>query len=299
MKQDKAPVSAAIIAKNEEKNISGCIKSVEWADEVVILDGYSTDRTEEIAKGMGAKIHKREMDLEGKHRNHLYFLCKNDWVLTIDADERATPELRDEIIETIKRKREKPEHSAYSIPIKTYIGSLWASSAGWYPAPKVRLFRKGKFRYDETSRVHPRVFIDGSCGHLKGDIIHYAYRGFEDLFQNVNDQTTLQAKEWYKQKKKFSFFTLFRTPIDRFIRKYFFKGGIKGGFLGFVLSLADAMYQFESYAKLWELYSRGSAEIASSPDGEQEAPRNDGKGIASSAESEQGPPRNDGGKENA
>jgi glycosyltransferase involved in cell wall biosynthesis len=254
---ENIPLSIAIIVKNEEKNISDCIKSVEWADEVVILDGYSADKTEEIAKGLGAKIHKREMDLEGKHRNYLYSLCSNEWVLTIDADERAAPELKEEIIETIKRENEKPEHSAYSIPIKTYIGTLWANSAGWYPAPKVRLFRKDKFKYDETSKVHPRVFIDGTSGFLKGDIIHYAYRGFEDLFQNVNDQTTLQAQEWYKQKKKFSFFTLCRTPIDRFIRKYFFKKGIKGGFLGFVLSLADAMYQFESYAKLWELYRDG------------------------------------------
>ena len=252
----KVRVSVAVIAKNEENNISDCLKSVEWADEIVMLDGYSADRTEEIAKSLSAKVHKREMDVEGIHRNYLYSLCSNEWVLSMDADERATPQLRDEIIKVLEEEEKAPRHSAYSIPIKTYIGNRWAKYAGWYPAPKVRLFRKGKFKYDENSKVHPRIFLDGTSGFLKGDIIHYAYKGFEDLFQNVNDQTTLQAKEWYDQGKKFSFFTLFRTTIDRFIRKYFFKGGIRGGFLGFVLSLADSMYQFESYTKLWELYNK-------------------------------------------
>jgi glycosyltransferase involved in cell wall biosynthesis len=256
-KQDeKIPISIAIIARNEEKKISGCLSSVEWASEIVMLDGYSTDKTEELARAFGAKIHKRKMAIEGAHRNYLYSLCSNEWVLSIDADERVAPELKNEIINTLKEEEKAPRHNAYSIPIKTYIGNRWARYAGWYPAPKVRLFRKGKFKYDESSKVHPRIFLDGTSGFLKGDIIHYAYKGFADLFQNVNDQTTLQAKEWYEQEKKFSFFTLFRTTIDRFIRKYFFKGGIKGGFLGFVLSLADSMYQFESYAKLWELYNK-------------------------------------------
>jgi hypothetical protein len=98
--------------------------------------------------------------------------------------------------------------------------------------------------------------LDGKSGFLHGDIIHYAYRDFSDLFCNLNEQTTLQAKEWYREKKRFSLFTLLRTPLDRFIRKYFFKGGVRGGFLGFMLSVADSLYQFQSYAKLWELYNK-------------------------------------------
>ena len=253
---DKAPVSVAIITKNEEKNISNCIKSVEWASEVVILDDHSTDKTIDIARQFTDKIHQRNMDIEGAHRNYLYSLCSNEWVLSLDADERATPELGNEIREILKKEKESPRHTAYSIPIKSYIGNRWARYAGWYPAPKVRLFKKDKFRYDDKSEVHPRIFLDGTSGFLKGDIIHYAYRDFSDLFRNVNEQTRLQAMEWYREGKKFSFFTFFRTPLDRFIRKYFFKGGIKGGFLGFILSVADSFYQFESYAKLWEFYNK-------------------------------------------
>ena len=255
----KIPLSVAIMAKNEEKNITDCLRTVDWADEIVFLDGYSVDKTEELAKRFAAKIHKRNMDIEGKHRNHLYSLCSNEWVLSLDADERVTPELRDEIIAKLEEERKNPVHSAYSIPIRTYVGNLWARYAGWYPASKVRLFRKGRFRYDEME-VHPRIFLDGSSGFLKNDIIHYAYDNIGDLFRNVNEQTTLEAKKWFREGKKFSYFTMFRTTLDRFIRRYFFKGGIKGGFLGFVLSVADSMYQFESYSKLWELYNKKKTE---------------------------------------
>ncbi|MBL7068815.1 MAG: glycosyltransferase family 2 protein [Candidatus Omnitrophica bacterium] len=248
-------ISVAIITKNEEKNISDCLKTADWADEIVLLDDNSTDRTIEIAKRFTNKIHKRKMDIEGVHRNYIYSLCSNEWVLSLDADERITPELRDEIRRVLKEEGENPRHSAYSIPIRSYIGDQWARCAGWYPAPKIRLFRKDKFRYDK-SEVHPRIFLDGTSGFLKGDIIHYAYKDLTELFRNTNEQTALQAIEWHRQGRRFSFFTLFRTPIDRFIRKYFFKGGIKGGFLGFMLSISDSFYQFLSYAKLWELYNK-------------------------------------------
>ena len=251
----KIPLSAALIVKNEEKNISDCLKSIEWAQEIVILDGFSKDKTVEIAARFTDKIHKREMDIEGIHRNHLYSLCSNEWVLSIDADERVTPELKDEIKDILEQEKKAPRHSAYSIPIKTYIGEKWARHAGWYPAPKIRLFRKDKFKYDK-SEIHPRIFLEGTSGILKHDIVHYAFDNLTGLFSDINAQTALQAKEWFRKGKKFSTFTLIRTSIDRFVRKYFFKGGIKGGLLGFILSMADSYYQFMSYTKLWELYDK-------------------------------------------
>ncbi len=251
----KPNLSVAIIAKDEERNITDCLKSVEWAGEIALLDDQSSDKTVEIARQFTDKIYQRKMAIEGSHRNYLYSLCSNEWVLTLDADERVTPELKDEIIATIEQETTNPTHSAYSIPIKTYIGNRWARYAGWYPAPKIRLFRKTKFKYD-NAEVHPRIFLDGTSGILKGDILHYGFKDFADLFRNINEQTSLQAVEWHREGRKFSLFTLFRTPIDRFIRKYFFKGGRKGGFLGFILSIADSLYQFMSYTKLWELYNK-------------------------------------------
>ncbi len=252
---EKAPLSIAVITKNEEGNIVECLKTADWAGEIVILDDHSTDRTVEVVRPFTDRIHQRKMNVEGAHRNYLYSLCSNEWVLSLDADERITPELKDEIIRTLKEETQNPRNSAYSIPIKTYIGNRWANSAGWYPAAKIRLFKKAKFRYDE-SEVHPRIFLDGASGNLKGDIVHYAYKDLSGLFRNVNEQTTLQAREWHREGRSFSLFTLVRTSIDRFIRKYFFKGGIKGGILGLALSASDSLYQFLSYVKLWELYNK-------------------------------------------
>lgn len=248
-------ISVAVIVKNEEKNISDCLNTATWADEIVVLDDDSTDKTVEIARRYTDKIHKRRMDIEGAHRNYLYSLCSNEWVLSLDADERVTPELAEEIKRVLEKEAVSPQHNAYSIPIRSYIGAQWANCAGWYPAPKIRLFKKDKFRYDK-SEVHPRIFLDGTSGVLKGDIIHYAYKDFAELFRNTNEQTTLQAVEWHRVGRKFSLFRMLRTTVDRFIRKYFFKGGMKGGFLGFVLSMADSYYQFQSYAKLWELENK-------------------------------------------
>jgi len=252
---EKAPLSVAIITRNEEANIEDCLKTVSWAIEIVVLDDGSTDRTLDIAKRYTDKIHRRRMDIEGVHRNYAYSLCSNEWVLSLDADERVTPELGKEIIDTLRNEKDAAKNNAYSIPIKTYIGARWAQYAGWYPAPKVRLFRKDKFKYD-ISEVHPRIFLEGDCGNLKGDIIHYGFKDLAELFKNTNEQTTLQAREWHRVGRKFSAFRMVRTSIDRFIRKYFFKNGRKGGVLGFVLSAADAYYQLLSYAKLWELSNK-------------------------------------------
>ena len=251
---NKTPLSIVVITKNEETNIERCLKSADWADEIVILDSGSTDNTLNIADRYTDKIHKRDMDIEGTHRNYAYSLASNDWILSLDADEEISPQLQKEITNLLKDET-AAEKDVYSIPIKTFIGDRWAQYAGWYPAPKVRLFKKGRFRYDDAE-VHPRIYYEGNCGHLKSDILHYAYKDLSDLFDNLNEQSALQAKEWFREKRKFSALRFVRTSYDRFLKKYFLKGGFKGGVLGFVLSASDGIYQFMSYAKLWELYKK-------------------------------------------
>ena len=218
-----------------------------------MVDSHSTDKTVNIARRFTDKIYERSMDVEGTHRNYAYGQASSEWVLSLDADENISPQLKDEIMDLLRDELKSSKHDVYSIPIKTFVGDKWAKYAGWYPAPKVRLFRKGKFRYDD-SEVHPRTFYEGSCGHLKGDILHYAYKDLTDIFSNLNEQSTLQAKEWFREKRKFKTSRFLRTSCDRFLKKYFLKNGFKGGILGFILSAADGIYQFMSYAKLWELY---------------------------------------------
>ena len=252
---NKIPLSIVVITKNEEANIERCLKSATWADEIVVVDSHSTDRTVEIAKCFTNNIHMRDMKVEGTHRNYAYSLASSEWILSLDADEEISQELKDEIIDILRDEQKAYKFDLYSMPIKTFIGDVWAKYAGWYPAPKVRLFRKGKFRYDDAE-VHPRTYYEGKCGHLKGDILHYAYKSLSDIFHNLNEQSELQAKEWHREGRKFNTARFLRTSCDRTLKKYFLKGGYKGGILGFILSASDGIYQFMSYAKLWELYNK-------------------------------------------
>lgn len=246
---NKVPVSVVVIAKNEENNIAECMKSLSWADEIVVLDDYSSDNTVNLARQYTDKVFERKMDIEGRHRNYAYGLAKNIWVLSLDADERATPELAKEIGALLNS---SPKDKVYTIPIKAYIGKRWIEHGGWYPAAKIRLFDRRTFKYEEAE-VHPRAFYEGSCGHLKGDIIHYSYRDFHDYFVSLNGQTTLEAKKWFKEKRKIGFLKMSRKFLSRFLKGYVQKQGYKDGLLGFMIAYGSGLYQLMSYVKYREM----------------------------------------------
>ena len=248
---EKIPLTVVIIAKNEEANIEEGLKSVYgWADEIIVVDDLSTDKTVEISKKY-AKVITRKMENEGIHRNWAYAQAKNSWVLSLDADEKVTPELREEVSREIKT----ASHAAFDIPLRTFIGNYWVKHGGWYPASKVRLFRKEKFKYEEV-QVHPRVFIDGSCGHLKSDIIHKGYPDFEHLLASLNRQTTLEAQKWIDTKRKYTCGHMLWRATDRFFRKYVRKAAWKDGLYGFMIAYCDSLYQFLSYVKYREIINR-------------------------------------------
>ncbi len=252
---DKAPVSVVIIAKNEEKRLEDCLKSASWAREIIVLDDMSTDRTAEIARRYTDKVYQRSMDIEGRHRNFAYSLGAQNWVLSLDADERVTPELADEI----SRITSSPSnsHICYAIPIKTFIGSQWIRGAGYYPAAKTRLFQKGKFKYEEA-RVHPRVIYEGTCGQLKGDILHYSCQNLEQWIGKFNRETTLEADKWITDGRKVSLLSILRKMVDRFLKNYFLKEGWKFGFWGFLMSVFHGLYQLFTYAKYREIKKRNA-----------------------------------------
>ncbi len=246
----KAPVSVVVIAKNEEKRLDDCLKSAaSWASEIVVLDDMSTDRTVEIARKYTDKIFQRAMDIEGKHRNYAYSLATQPWVLSLDADERVTPELGAEITQITSNPSDT--NVCYAIPIKTFIADEWIEGAGYYPAAKTRLFRKGQFKYEEA-RVHPRVIYQGTCGILKGDILHYSSTGIEQWISKFNRETTLEADKWITDGRKVSLAKSIRKTFDRFLKNYFLKKGWKTGFMGFLMSVFHGLYQLFSYAKYRE-----------------------------------------------
>ncbi|RKY31219.1 MAG: hypothetical protein DRP74_05300 [Candidatus Omnitrophota bacterium] len=250
-------LSVVVITRNEEKNIEDCLASVAgWAGEILIVDDLSTDKTLDLASKFTERIISRKMDLEGRHRNYAYSQAKNLWVLSLDADERATPELKNEIEEVLKN---GTEFNGFTIPRKNYIGNYWVKHGGWYPSPQLKLFRKDKFRYEETG-VHPRAFMDDPCGHLKSDIVHFSYKNFEDFFHKLNNQTSREAQKWFKQDKPMRLGRFIWRAIDRFMRTYLGKRGYKDGFIGFVVAFNAGLYQFLSYLKYCELTrERGKA----------------------------------------
>jgi len=242
-------LSVVVLTKNEEKRIAKCLDSVKWADEIIVADDESSDGTLEIVKRYTDKIFVKKMDIEGKHRNWAYSQAKNTWVLSLDADEIVTPELKDEIQKVLSV---DPKENGFTIPRRNYIGDYWVKYGGWYPSPQLKLFRKDKFRYEEVS-VHPRAFMDDPCGHLKGDIIHYSYRSLEDFLSKLNNQTTREAEKWFNQNKPMRLGRFIWRSIDRFFRSYLGKKGHKDGFMGFVVAYYASLYQFISYLKYREL----------------------------------------------
>ena len=247
----KTNVTVVIIAKNEEKNIAECLDSVHgWADEIIVVDDESADKTRDICSKYTDKVISKKMEVEGTHRNWAYAQAKNTWILSLDADEQVTAELKEEISSILNAPEVK--YVSFSIPLRNFIGDYWVRHGGWYPAGKVRLFRKDKFKYEDV-KVHPRVFIDGGCGHLTKDIIHKGYPDFAHFLESINRQTTWEAEKWVTTGRQMSRGRITWRAIDRFFRRFIGKKGYKDGFIGFMIAYFDSFYQVLSYAKYWEL----------------------------------------------
>ncbi len=245
----KIPLSVVVITKNEEANVDMCLGSVYgWADEIVIVDDESKDKTVELARKYTDRIYFRKMDNEGIHRNWSYAQAKNEWVLSLDADEYVSDELKQSISKAVMSN----EFQAYTIPLKNFIGSYFVKYSGWYPAGKTRLFMKSKFKYEEVE-VHPRVFLDGKTGFLTGDIVHKGYPDFEHFLGSLNRQTTLEARKWINTGRHMSLGRAIWRTIDRFPRSFIGKKGYKDGFIGFMIAFFASLYQIMSYAKYWQM----------------------------------------------
>ena len=241
-------VSAVIIAKNEEKYIGRCLKSVVWADEVLVVDSGSTDRTLEIAKDFGTKVLHHPWQGFGQQKNWAFEHCQGEWIISLDADEEMAPGLAEEIKRTLQQ---GPRHSAYRILRRNYYGDRFMHC--WWPDWQQRLFKKGQARF-ETTPVHERLLVQGSTGSLKGYMDHRAVANLNEYLAKFNRYTEAEAailKDLRREKPWQNGFLLqgIARPVKTFLEYYFWRQGFKDGLPGFYISFFSAIYRFVAAVK--------------------------------------------------
>jgi len=247
-------LSVIVITKNEERNIRECLKSVSWASEVVLVDGGSIDKTVDIARSMGAKVHLRPWEGYGAAKNFALSQCTGAWVLWLDADERATDSLAGEIQSIVGK--EVGGFSGYEVARRAYFLNRWIRHCGWYPGYVLRLFKREAGRFTED-RVHERLEVKGKVGRLRSDLLHYTDPNLQHYFEKFNRYTSLGAEELVEKGKHFGIAKLIFRPIWVFVRMYLIRRGFLDGIPGFILCVLSAGYVFTKYAKLWELSRYG------------------------------------------
>jgi glycosyltransferase involved in cell wall biosynthesis len=249
---EKQRISVTVITLNEEENIRDCLTSVKWADEIIVSDSGSEDRTREICSGLGAKVFTDEWHGFGKQKNLCEDRAAGRWVLNIDADERVGSGLASEIRTAV----ESDEYDGYYIARKNYFGSRWIRRCGWYPDYKLRLYRKGQGRFSEK-KVHEAVILKGNKGYLKKPMEHYTYRGISDYLKRMDTYSTLAAEQMSSEGKKAGAFDIFLRPQFTFFKMYVLRLGFLEGIDGLVLSCLYSFYTMAKYAKLREINHAG------------------------------------------
>jgi glycosyltransferase involved in cell wall biosynthesis len=246
-------ISAVIIALNEEDRIEDALKScLEVADEIVVVDSYSSDKTVEIAKKYGAKIFENEFIDYGSQKNFALQKAEHEWVLNLDADERVSVPLKDEILKL--KKRGDIDTDGFLVNRKTAYLGRWIKHSGWYPDRKLRLFKKKKSRWQ--GRIHERLVLEGKTSRLDGDILHFTYRDMSDHVRRLNRYSGMQAEDIVKNGKKLLYLRSLLLPPVTFLRFYIWKAGLLDGFPGFVIALVSSWATAMKYLKAIEIKRR-------------------------------------------
>lgn len=241
-------LSAIVITHNERSNISDCLQSLAFVDEVIVLDHASTDGTGDIARSLGARVVVTEdWPGFGPQKNRVLDLAAGEWVLSIDADERVTPELRDEILKSIMQ---PGIFTCFSIPRSSLFCGRFMRHSGWSPDFVDRLFRNGSARFSDDL-VHERLLFEGPCQRLNRPLLHYSFRDFSDVLQKVDRYSTASAAQAFSSGKRASVFTALGHGLWAFVRTYILRGGFLDGPQGLALAISSAEGSYYRYLKLW------------------------------------------------
>jgi glycosyltransferase involved in cell wall biosynthesis len=256
IKESMPKISAIIITRNEEKNIRRCLSSLGWADEIVVVDSQSTDDTKKIASLFTPRIFDIRWEGFGKAKEYAKDNASHPWVLSVDADEVVTEDLKEEI-----QKIANSENSldGYYIPRKSNFLGKWIKHGGWYPDYVLRLFKKDKAKFSHFL-VHEKVELNGEIGCLKNPLLHYTDPNFDHYLEKLNRFTSLGAEQLFREGKKAGVLDLIFRPSATFFKMYLMKRGFLDGISGFILAVSSAFYVFSKYVKLWHLSSVNSGQ---------------------------------------
>jgi glycosyltransferase involved in cell wall biosynthesis len=244
-------ISVAIITKNEEKNIKDALESVKWADEIIVVDAYSTDRTPEICRQFTDRVYSLEWSGFARQKQKAVSLTHQEWVLVLDADERVSDRLKGEIIEVLSG---NPKHNGYLIARKNFFGDRWIRHGGWWPDYTLRLFRRGSGSF-KLREVHESIQVFGDTGYLRNPILHYTYKDTNDFLERMETYATLGAKELHKDGRRAYIADLLLRPFATFVRMYFLRLGFLDGTCGLKLAYLYSRYTFRKYSELRSIKS--------------------------------------------
>ncbi|CAG0998370.1 (heptosyl)LPS beta-1,4-glucosyltransferase [Anaerolineae bacterium] len=247
-------LSVVLVTYNEERNIDRCLGSMSWADEIVVVDSFSTDRTLELARKYTTKIHQHEYPGTSKQVERGIGYATGDWIFVIDADEEISPELRAEVEQVL---RHGTDCAGYTFIRKPKAFGQWIEHGGWFPDVQFRFFRRDSY-YPEHQEIHGGFNTKGKKGALKGYLYHHTYETIYAYVEKMNEYTSLHVNNKLKDNARIEvpWHKVLLSPLSHFLRMFISRKGYKDGFHGFVLALLDANYAMLLYAKLWEYRMR-------------------------------------------
>ena len=239
-------LTAVVLTLNEERHIADCLASLAWAPRVVVFDSFSTDRTLALAGAARAEVRQRPWDNYAGQRNAALQAIDSEWVLFVDADERVTPELAQEVESVLNAPQ-----AGWWIPRHNYLFGRLTLHAGWYPDYQLRLLRRARARYDPARPVHELVLLDGEAGHLHAPFIHLNYDRVSEFVAKQNMYAAYDADGLRRQGQRARLHNFVFQPLRQFQWRYFALEGWRDGWHGLRLSLLMALFELEKYRLLW------------------------------------------------
>jgi len=241
-------ISVIVISYNEKDNIEKCLESVRWADELIVVDSGSRDETVKLAECYTKKVFRHSWQGYSKQKNFAISKARNEWILSLDADEVLSEELASEIKNIVVS-----PYEGYYLPRKAFFMNRWIKHCGWYPDRQLRLFRKGKGFFNEREQIHEGLVLKGKAGTLQNELLHYSYKNIGQYFSQLNKYTELAAQGKASAGKTSGVAKILLNPPATFLKMYVLKLGFLDGLAGFCICALSAFYNFVKYTKLWEI----------------------------------------------